>query len=306
MAVNYAFTGNVDYSTFTPTSKSNFIDILKNKFASRGWISAAITNGYRLHGKSPQNYDVYLDIWDPGNIWWTTPIALRLKSYFADIYGATHYLQFSGGRAYQLHVSRCQFFISVPGMSSDAWGSAACGGIPHMTDECGRSEDPVTEVWWSMGDTFSNPFFIAASPRTNLRTFVPNTFTWTSPCTGCYNGVVITGIDPRWSGVPQIFPIQSAATENPLLTDNSHPLWVDGTALRYVAQIGWGDAYDKPAKIRGQLYDAVIQSKVSAIDTEETFDGHDWICYTNSWYWGNLWILKGTGAVSGDLWNYCY
>ncbi|MGD0012923.1 MAG: hypothetical protein ABSD56_00645 [Bryobacteraceae bacterium] len=308
----YAVSGGPNvYRVLSPASQADLANQLIAALKAANWTwKANITNGQRLRGASPQGYLVWVEIsWFAG-MFGRNPVQVQLRSAIlgSTAVGFAHTLDYQAGCTYQIAANPAGFFISRPGVNHNIAGSSCCVGIPFMDSGCGFGNPPVTEVWWSMGDMvggFTSLWDYSECPRVNLN--VGSQLGW-AQC-GCYNGTVVSGSRDQ-IGIPQILRISSGADDDDGLTfaNSAKPVWVDGVPILYPAFVAWGDTADSGVKIRGQVYDAMCRSKKYDMDTAESWDGYDWINYTDQDFFGSLWILKGTSPAppSGTAINVAY
>ena len=279
------------------TTPAGLVAALVAVLESVGWVATSISGGFRCLGASPQGYQVYANIvaFDAG-------VGVQLSSAVSAAAGYGHYLSFSTGLTWQIAAHPAGFAISQPGVELDPGGTYVFAGIPRVPDGCGlAAAQTVTEVWFSFGDYYGDPFGTMTGPRQNLDVGGERA---AGNQTACFDGTLYAmagagdGFTANWSE-PQIIRQSSAAADT---YSNSHPLWFDGTDLVYPAMIAWGAAADGALMIRGQIYNAVCRSSSAAMDATRTWsvpiEGTSldvtWINYTDSYYWGSLWLAMGS------------
>jgi hypothetical protein len=269
-------------------TRAGLVAALVAALQSVGWTASAITGGSRMLGASPQGYRVYADIWDNGG-----SVSIQLRSAVSGAVGAEHRLGFSAAYSWNIAAHPAGFAISRPDTSWDPSGSAVLAGIPRLPDTCGLAAAlTITEVWFSFGDWYGNPFAAQENPRANIDIGAGGNFTHAS---GCFNGALYPGgLISNWSQV-QIVRQSSEAADNDS-THSSHPYWFDGTDLLYPAMAAWGDGADQPVKIRGQVYNAAVRSSPAVRDAASRWDDIDWVNYTDEYYWGSLWLMTSNGG----------
>jgi hypothetical protein len=283
--------------TFVAT-RADLVNAFVGVLVEVGWTATAIAGGFRCLGVSPQGYSVYADIWDDG-----TRLTVQLVSfvYGSPTTGYGHPLRFDASLMWRIVAHPAGFAISRPDTSGDVGGSCVLVGIPRVPDGCGlAAAQTIAEAWFSFGDGGWSPFFTQSGPRRNLDIGTDAH----GNQTGCVNGVIYPLAAPGdfsgagWSE-PQIVRQSSADADNggPGAT-NSRPLWYDGTDLLYPALVAWGDAPEYPVKVRGQVYNAAVRSSSTARDALKSWDEIDWINYTDSYYWGALWLMLGAESLS--------
>lgn len=270
--------------------------------------------GYKLRGRSPQvggARTVGLWIYDIANA--VSAIVQFFSEVDAGIQGYRHPLRCAAGLAYQVIANPCQFFLSRPGVRADVDGSAVCGGVPFVTtDPCPEMNDGsvVDEIWWSMGDGRYNPFFWSSNPRGNLLTTEYNPAPpslGTRACEGCLNGNYVT--TPSGIGAPRILCLTGPSDIDQLeflgQTFSSVRYW-DDSSVDQEPLLAWGEGADSAPRIRGQAWDAVIRSTPADMDTLATFDEHEWINYTDNFFYGALYLITGGGPDAPGESDYTY
>src|ERR1017187_1604007 len=298
--MDYAMALPNTYAVLTGlTTPAGLVAALVAVLESVGWVATSISGGFRCLGASPQGYQVYADIWA-----FSGAVCVQLSStaVVSPAVGYQHFLNFAPGMTWQIAAHPAGFAISQPGVRLDPSGTYVFAGIPRVPDGCGlAAAQTVTEVWLSFGDAYGDPFFTMTGPRQNLDV---GDGRGAGNQTGCFNGEVYSlasrgdGFTVNWSE-PQIIRQSSAAADT---YSNSHPLWFDGTDLVYPAMIAWGAAADGALMIRGQIYNAVCRSSSAAMDATRTWSvpiegtslDMTWINYTDSYYWGSLWLAMGS------------
>lgn len=290
--MNYAIVGPVVYRTFpAQTSASALVGLLKSALVAAGWTSSAISGGFKLSTASPQGFAVAVNITDLGG----PQVGVQMSG---SVNGFLHKIAWEPDLntirpyGYQIVANPCNFFISRPGVASDPDGSAVSGGIPFVASNCGVGSGP-TEVWYSFGDSANSPFFANMNPRIAIDTGGLGGFLLGSQ-EGCFNGTLYTFND--WSS-PQILRYSSAQA------GFGTTLWADGTDLLYEPLVAWPLTDGGDVEIRGQVYNAAVRSSSTAMDTTNSWDGYNWMAYTNSYQDGTLWLLTGQSEL---LVNYAY
>ena len=268
-------------------------------FVGVGWtVQAAITGGSTLQGTSPQGYVVWLDIWAID----ASTCGLKLHSAVSACVGYAHQIHWDVSYAWQVITHPCGWFISRPLVGPDVQGSACCGGIPMIAADCGLATaiGAVTEAWFSFGDYIGSPFFYGRNPRLNID--VGDTLYGVvtgNNATGCWDGAMaapVTGWDP-----PEILRFSPAAPDDVggSLAFDSHPLFYGGAALTYPAFIAWPSASGGPVQVRGQIYNAAVQSATMIRGATAMISGYSAVSYTDSYFWGSLLVLITSGAGGG-------
>ena len=315
----YAFTQRKQiYTQIFPLNQPDLISRVATALIGVGWeyiedvsgpggdyFPGGQRHGVRLAGFSPQGFSVFLDItWAPYGyndfgFFWGSPVFFQFRSSIGSgAVGGYHVVDFAPGYTYQIVANMCGFFFSRPGVRWASVGSSACGSIPYVDGGCGFGKTDVNECWWSMGDS-GNPFVEPQCPRLNLGLAGGIT----SQNCGCMNGVVTFGASGA-VGSPQILRISSGAQDSGIsMSTNPHPVWMDGGPVLYPALIQWGDNNSAVPGIRGTIYDAILRSRSYPMDATETWDGYDWMNYTDSYWFGSLWVITNNAI---DTLNVAY
>jgi hypothetical protein len=184
-------------------------------------------------------------------------VAETVKSFYHQIRADAFYSYF------QTVIGRCQVFLSVPGHDGTAWSSFACGipALPRVgTCTSGLTLSTITDMWWSCGGSQWGFDF-----RSNANCYA---------CM-CYylNGVLVTAPDNNSIspalGYLCLFPLTSPDTYSsgainwPSITYSAH------ARLNIDAFLGW------QWKIRGQLWDAFLQTAESSLDALASYLDQD-------------------------------
>ena len=295
MTVKYATVSPIVFQTFpAQSSGAALVTVLVGAFVAAGWTKSTISNGYQLSTASPQGFTVKLNITNLGS---DAHIALQM---IGSVNGYTHKLAWEPTLAnnippysYQIVVSPCGFFISRPGVQYDPDGSSLCGGIPFVAGNCGVGSNP-TEVWFAFGDYGNNAFFPNMNPRIAIDVGGGGGFYFGSQ-EGCYDGTLYNLTS--WNA-PEILRISS------VWTGSGVTLWADGADLLYEPLLAFPSSAGQDIEIRGQVYNAAVRSSETAMDTTRSWDGYDWMNYTNNYNQGSLWVM--TGEELDSTVNYAY
>ena len=162
--------------------------------------------------------------------------------------------------SYQTVIGKAQIFISVPGHDGTGWSSFAAGipAIPIGSRVCvhGLTPPTITDIWWACG---------GAQWGFDFRTF--------ANCYACMshylNGVVVIAPDNNsispTLGYLCLFPLTSPDTYSsgvinwPTITYSAH------SVLNIDAFLGW------EWNLRGQLWDAFLQTAATTLDQVQEF-----------------------------------
>jgi hypothetical protein len=101
--------------------------------------------------------------------------------------------------------------------------------------------------------------------------------------------------------MPKNLPIDSGFIDF-ASSDKTKIQWVGGTSFIYDPIVAWGDAEGENAKIRGIIPDARVMSLPNPMDDTTTDgDGTEWICFTDKYVKGALWLrINGTAVSTSD------
>ena len=302
--MNYAISTPNNY-TLIPSASSNsdLRDRFIALFLAAGWTAVgSVTNGTRLRGISPQGYLVNLDIFtqtpgghDPG-------VMFQLNSAVGSgAVGYSHFIVYLSYASWQVIVHPCGAAISppgkdyVPGALGPA-GSSVFLGIPFIAGNCGVHGAPVTEAWFSFGDTDLSIFF-ASCPRLNIDVGDGASGLRALSNLACLNGVLSLFSQSNYWNQSEIVRFSCADHDGGAI---SRPLWYGDTEFRYPPFIAWPQVANGPIQIMGQIYNAFISSATTAPDLTRTLDGYTWMNYTANYLYGGLWhMLAALPVVSG-------
>jgi hypothetical protein len=262
--------------TIRADSVAHLVADLDGLVARAGWtVKTTVTGGFKYTLTSPQGFQCKVLVQDAVSYLVANPsadlytgqsVVVQFMSFDESNKGFPHQLlahNFGVWSEMQVVVGICQLFISVAGRSGGGWSSVA-GGIPARpggTGPCsaGLASAAVTEIWWSCGGSqFPNDF------RTSANCYACSTY--------CLNGMMHTTADDNsiepFNGRLCLFPLTPVNTYSvpinfPAVTYSAHtPLVID-------AFIGW------EWKIRGQLWDAFLQTGPTGLDVTGSFQDTD-------------------------------
>jgi hypothetical protein len=299
----------ISFTTITATSVAGIVSSLHSIFLSTGMVASAISGGYQFTMASPDlALGAKLRVYDDGSGY----CRFQFVSLDELREGFPHHLRTGASRQYQVWANCCQVFISVAGTvrvgyptGTDVSMSSVGGGIPFVPQsllgDCGvdNSPDLATEVWWSFGD--ENLF-----DTTNFRWATTST-DWSA----CYNGdLMVAGAGYATVNTLRIFPTRIAKG----IGNDAETRFYQGDQLWFEPFIGWGQSLplDSVARVRGQLYDAVLGSVYAPIDDRITNQGFDFINYMgdppadqNNTKFSSLYLLLGEHTPA-DSFGYMY
>ena len=268
---------------------------IHSALTAAGWLSSVITGGYKYRIQSPQGLYCRMKATTTG-----TRVEVQFTSDDELRSGLVHWLPTSTARVYQIWANICQVFISRPGISDDGNADCVAGGIPWVSnppggleqnerpDDCavGVPDDPEEDVWWSCG----NRYMEFGSNRLNFRNNYRCSVAWSA----CYKSDLLnyaliqaqltpSGPQESHRGL-RLLPVTEMVNVDQLNTDPAPMRWLDGDPLYLDPLLAWGVAASpgQAARVRGQLWDAVIVSMDHPVDSERDIDGRTWINYTHS------------------------
>jgi hypothetical protein len=302
-------------STLPADNAANFITALEDQLLAAGWtLVRHVTGGFVYLMTSPDTaaYKARLLVQDDVNYKIDHP-AVSLYNFHGPVLQVMNvaetvvsfpYQLLSNGTypGFQTVIGRAQAFISEPGNDGGGWSSWACGipAIPTASGPCvaGLTPPVITDIWWSCGG--SQWAFDFRSQATCYACM-------------CYylNGVIVIAPDDNTispdSGYLTLFPL--ADFNNPFGTDQiAWPAitYSAHTVLNIDAFLGWG------WNLRGQLWDAFLQTAATTLDQVQTFEDTDSSgnpfdveCITwHSQFYSSLQLI--TGVVSTNTGNQAY
>ncbi len=292
-------------------SVAHLIADLDARVTAAGWTTrSTVTGGFKYTLTSPQGFACKVRFIDaanyetPADLYNFASVVVQFMSSDESRKSFPHQLNCTAFSTMQVIVGICQLFISVPGVAGipGGWGSVA-GGIPSRPNDTGPCNAglgtvTVTEIWWSCGGSqFAYDF------RNSANCYADSTYS--------FNGVMTTVPDDNtvapYAGHLCLFPLTPVDTytipvQYQAVTYSAHtPLCID-------AFIGW------EWKIRGQLWDAFLQTSAQTLDSVDTFsdtdkDGNPVAIYAQCWYsdfYSSLRLIYGSPTDSDSGGNVAY
>lgn len=315
---------------------------LHTAVTAAGWVeTAAVTNGKRYRLTSSQGLQCKCLIQDQGVIHGSGFgfINVQFMSEDETRLGVGMAL-FIAPRSYRVVAGHCQLFVSLPGYSDDTdnggatpyYGQSLAGGIPYiakdqlgiaMTGECGRLVDAelTTESWWSASATLADASTIGLG---NLGFGNYPCFRWgfqTSVAwSACHNADVVNWAKVQPPSYVRLLPLAHVDFDRTLEVSLKPSIWRNGDPLYIDPFVAWGTSTRAPARLRGQLWDAMIcttdQPLDAALATVEDGQAASWRNYTHykgsmaygspGSYHMSLYLLTGTPAGGDTESNYVY
>lgn len=297
------------YQTFDGSSKASIIAGIKAALVAANWTATAIAGGWKLTATSSQGLTVDCSVWDAG---YGTQVPVQFSS--SSNTGYEHRIEKVTGRTYQIVCSPPQMWVSCPGLRGSPIGSVVCGGIPFVPNitggasacgDIGTGGDAVTELWWSMGDCYGSPFFWASTPRSNLNVHTTaGDLEVHYPQELCFNGTLYDGGSLSNGSHVRIATFAhsylSTGTGDHIQKWDGSPLIVD--PLLCVESTFYGAIWDA----------RTVTLAKPADDTTRVFGSSElpaefnWINFTDSYFWGSLYLIKGEGASGPAKVNFIY
>jgi hypothetical protein len=259
---------------------------LSTKTALVDWISAQLVNAGWTRTGSSGNWNVTSDAAPPFNLRMrvnlnTTPTncAGILLSKEDGSQAATTNLFLLPNRSYRIIANRFQAFVFTPGAPVDR--GVACWGVPAVPSYFSA---PETAIWGHCNATSDTDSTAKGSFRlrlgsistsaggggVNYANYNNSFWTTTSP-----------GISSAYMTLFAIAPGFITTTE----PEKNSMSFSDSADSFLVTEplIAWHDSTGSfPAKIRGQLWDAILINKGLLADTTFTFDGRTYWVITNA------------------------
>ncbi len=257
------------FSGIASNPVTSLLSDLHTVLINAGWIvTTTLTGGHIYEITSPQtvDYKAHVLIQDNVNYKIDHPLAdlfnftsavIQVLNVAEDKVSFPYQLNasFDAYTAFQVVAGRCQLFISVPGHIGGGWSSFACG-IPYVPPLPGGActvESPTvtTDIWWACaGGQFIWDFRSQANALTTMTYYLNGTVFIAQPGTSWQ----------EWDGLLCLFPLTAVNTYAvaqipwPTITYSSH------NVLAIDAFVGW------QWQIRGQLWDAYLQTAAGALD----------------------------------------
>jgi hypothetical protein len=240
------------------TTQANLRAGLHAALELAGWIAESITDGYKYTIVTRQGLTAAC--WTGiTSITGTPYITVQFGSADGAQMGLVHRLACTPSReSYQVIANECQMFVSLTGkwdLGTDGIDATfVCGGVPYipkdvLLSDCSAPE--ITEAWWSSGSRYGF----------RNHTSHPN-----GEYSACFDGELTTGgVEARL----QLAPLTHANIDFFASMSDPPPKtqWFDGTPLYTDPLLLWGTPI---ARVRGQIWDAMLGSTAQALDHEIT------------------------------------
>jgi hypothetical protein len=169
----------------------------------------------------------------------------------------------AAGKVFRVVANPYQFFVFTAAVTQPR--EFIAGGVPYLPSFL---VSLITDIGWltcnSQGDTDTT---IRASFRTHM-IVVGYQYTLVNASTYQGNGNEFA------QGSVDLQTIASGGS--------AAWRWHDDSAFVYDALLGYGLINNNEAKVRGQLWDALVSSEIYAGDLTTSYDSHNWIVITNN------------------------
>ena len=301
--------------TLRGDSQAHFIEDFHQATITAGWGSEAISGGYKYTLASKQDLGCKVKLTTLADFG-SSIIAFQFLSLDETLAGYQHRARVFPGRRFQLHMNRCQMFLSVYGIANtDSFDyTAVQGGIPFVPrDQLGRCGEDIgpnltTEAWWSNGDT-------EGSGRGNFRNARKGDRAWSA----CHNGDLIRSDVTAYADISRLrlvpvaiaLPIDSYFGQP---TSIQRTRRVNGDPLLLNPMLQWGSsAYGSIAPVRGEIYDAIECSLDRSLDEKRTLcDSIECVNYMQDsggntrTYFNSLYLMLGIAPEAAKRGPYVY
>jgi hypothetical protein len=281
MAIQYVDT-NRQNTTFVPTNKQNLIDNIETVLLAAGWTTISghgTTTLVMQSATTPQGLNMQIKVKDNSG----TCVAVSVQNVAGTKVGnnsTTQGFQLNPGsssKTYRMVANKYQAFIwtasPTPAREFAAWG------VPYLPSFLNTV---VTEAIWGCGNSLSDSSStIPTSFRTRLDSVTPNVGGWCNTQVIC-NGNIVDVANGTAPGASSLGVLQISTPGNNSYENVKMYRWHDNSANLVDALIGWGlTTTSDEAKIRGQLWDAMLSSESYAGDLTTVADSHNWIVITD-------------------------
>lgn len=295
MPIQYAGGTNVNttFSNSGSATRREIVDGVVTALTSAGWstISGSGTGDVLMESATTsQGLKMRVRVLDPGS---GTCAQLKVRN-ASNVLAMSNalFLRPENSKTWRVIANRYQAFIFVPATSTVA--RDFCGfGVPYIPDQFASK---IYDCIWAWGDSNSDTdssvracFRKVLAANGNFSTaslfFVVNGGSWENR-----NGANQAN---SAQGLPSLVFPQASAGQNVGSTTGYR--WHNDEALMLEPLLAFGatSALDE-AKVRGQLWDAVISTESYAKDATVTFDGLNWWNLTDA----NVGISRNTSRGS--------
>lgn len=281
-----AYSGNGSFTTFTQSAgtRREIVDNLVSILSATGWtvVSGGGTGDVLLQSATtPQSLSIRCRIYDPGS---GNCARLQMRNTTGSKVSSGCVLLPAVSKVWRVHACKYQFFIFTPGDSAAReffamgvpWIPSFLVGI--ITGDCG----------WANGNAISDTDTTARACWRN--SLASNT-------NACWSGLVNDNLIDRFfsGGSGASCDLRLCIQLGSWTTIYDHYQWHDASEFLSDPLVAWGCPNTSDvAKIRGQMWDAVVVSGAYAADSAFSFDSHTWYGVSNN-------VLGGTYSARGCL-----
>jgi hypothetical protein len=260
--------GVIVNATFVGATRQDIVDGIHTNLLAAGWtdVSGPASDRLMQSALTPQGLQCRMRIHDPGAVNCALVRALSVDGLRDS--GDLGFLLPAAAKTFRIIANKYQFFVTVPGSENPR--DFVCGGTLFLEDFL---IGVITEAIWIQSNAANDTDTTGRNSfRSDLDT-VSGGAGWQTCNTNA------------WSSA------SSGGGQQRLLNAAVVQKWHDGSGFKIPARIFWGltDRNDE-AKIRGQLFGAVVSTNQNAMDLTTTFDGHDWFNVTSDFLSGSLWL----------------
>ena len=270
--------GTIINTTSTPTTRGALCNLITQALSDAGWTTISGTPGSSADvtmgtAAGNQGQKVRVRVFDPatGNC-----VQLTLKHSSGSPTSSICYV-LPASVLWRVIANKFHFFAFQSGSGARISPRAAVfGGIVYVESflplSAGDGAGFIQGTGTSDTDVTSH-----SSWRNNLRSYD------TTNAGGAFSGLWVATMmnTSSWSsqaGAPSILVWQGGHQD---LSGNAYR-WEDGSALAYEPLVCWGTTGSaEDARVKGQLYDAVVVSGIRPGESTINFDGHNWMSITD-------------------------
>lgn len=284
--MNSAFT-----QSFGSPTRREIVDGIVSAMTTAGWsvISGSGTGDVMMESATTpasQSLKMRARIYDPGS---GTDARVKIRNSGGTIVQSGDFpLVSAAGRVWRVIANKYQVFVLAPGLFNAPCVFAAWG-VPFLRTAL---EGVVTEcVWgWGSSNSTSDASNIRPCPRTFMSMWINfSTPNWFSIINGSSWELNNSNQSSGNIGLPMIFApwtanMQHSGYKNSGDLNPSSYRYHDDTPLASEPLLAFGAALATEAKIRGQLWDAVVLSEAYGADRTFAFDSKTFYNITHNNY----------------------
>lgn len=282
MSIQYAG-GTIVNTTLTQVAgtRAELAQWIRDQLVAAGWTSSGSATDYQVTSAlTPQNLQGRVRVYDSGagncaRLKWSNPGGTKTQS--GDLF-----LLPAAAKVWRIIANKYQFWVFA---SANTPREFACGGVPYLPSFL---NGVVTEAIWGASNSNSDT---DTTGKTNFRTSLSSNLTFQAG--GVQNNAVTitngnltesntTGSVAGYVGAIQLQAAAGGCTGNAVNAANFSRRWHDDRIQMIEPLISWGltSMQGDEAKIRGQLWDAVVLSDAFTVDQNLTIDGRTYWCIT--------------------------